>query len=177
MSAMTMSAPTQAATVAAYALGLALTLVLAGCLSPRRWWRRPTAGNLALAGGGTLAFGLLFCVLFAALMPARPRTADAMPLMTPMPAPVHASVEASAPARYRVIDDLNLRAAKATGAPRLAVLPPGTLVTPTGLADGDWLQIRARHKGRTVEGWASSLWLRRVDEGTVPVGDAAAGHN
>jgi|GEM_PF-1467153 len=173
MSAMTMSAPTQAATVAAYALGLALTLVLAGCLSPRRWWRRPTAGNLALAGGGTLAFGLLFCVLFAALMPARPRTADAMPLMTPMPAPVHAP----APARYRVIDDLNLRAAKATGAPRLAVLPPGTLVTPTGLADGDWLQIRAHYKGRTVEGWASSLWLRRVDEGAVPVGDAAAGDN
>jgi len=166
MSAMTLSAPTQAATAAAYALGLALTLVLAGCLSPRRWWRRPTAGNLALAGGGALAFGLLFCALFAALMPARPPTAGAMPLMAQMPALMHAP----APARYRVIDDLNLRAAKATGAPRLAVLPSGTLVTPTGLADGDWLQIRARHKGRTVEGWASSLWLRRVDEGAVPAG-------
>jgi hypothetical protein len=167
MTSMTMSAPTQAATAAAYALGLALTLVLAGCLSPRRWWRRPTAGNLALAGGGTLAFGLLFCVLFAAMMPARPLLAEAMPLATLPPPPVHA---APAP-RYRVIDDLNLRAAKATGAPRLAVLPPGTLVTPTGLADGDWLQIRARYKGRTVEGWASSLWLRRVDEGALPVGE------
>lgn len=162
-----MSAPTQAATVAAYLLGLALTLVLAGCLSPRRWWRRPTAGNLALAGGGTLAFGLLFCALFAALMPARHLAAEAAPLAMLPPAPVQA-----APAtRYRVIDDLNLRAAKATGAPRLAVLPPGTLVTPTGRADGDWLQIRARHRGRTVEGWASSLWLRRVDEGAL--GDAA----
>ena len=163
MSAMTMSAPTQAATAAAYALGLALTLVLAGCLSPRRWWRRPTAGNLALAGGGTLAFGLLFCLLFAALLPGR-RVAGASPLAAVYPpAPAHTM---PAP-RYRVIDDLNLRTAKATGAPRLAVLPPGTLVTPTGLADGDWLQVRARYQGRTVEGWASSLWLRRVDEAPV----------
>ena len=92
-----------------------------------------------------------------------------MPLAALVPAaPVHTM---PAP-RYRVIDDLNLRAAKATGAPRLAVLPAGTLVTPTGRVDGDWLQIRARHKGRTLEGWASSLWLRRVDEGPagqVPV--------
>lgn len=160
--AMTMSAPTPAATAAAYVLGLALTLVLAGCLSPRRWWRRPTAGNLALAGGGTLAFGLLFCVLFAALMPGRPPLAEALPLATLPPPPAHA--QAPGVARYRVIDDLNLRAGKATGAPRLAVLQPGTLVTPTGAVDGDWLQIRARHKGRMVEGWASSLWLRRVDE-------------
>jgi hypothetical protein len=67
--------------------------------------------------------------------------------------------------RYRVVDDLNLRAATATGAPRLAVLPAGTLVTRTGSADGDWWRVRARVKGRVVEGWASSLWLRRVDEG------------
>ena len=167
MSAMTMSAPTQAATAAAYALGLALTLALAGCLSPRRWWRRPTAANLALAGGGTLAFGLLFCMLFAALMPARPQPFAPAPLAMLPPAPVRAAL---AP-RYRVIDDLNLRTAKATGAPRLAVLPPGTLVTPTGRVDGDWLQIRARHKERMVEGWASSLWLRRVDEGAVPIDD------
>jgi hypothetical protein len=164
MSAMTMSAPTLAATAAAYVLGLALTLVLAGCLSPRRWWRRPTAGNLALAGGGTLAFGLLFCILFAARMPVRPRSAEPLPPAAVLPpAPVHTG----ASPRYRVIDDLNLRAAKATGAPRLAVLPPGTLVTPTGPVDGDWLRIRARLKDRTVEGWASSLWLRRVDEGAA----------
>ena len=160
---MGMSAPTQAATAAAYALALVLTLVLAGLLTPRRWWRRPTAGNLALAGGGTLAFGLLFCALFAALMPAPTPPAGLVPLAERLPPPPHAL---PAP-RYRVIDDLNLRAAKATGAPRLAVLPAGTLVTPTGLADGDWLQIRARIKGRSVEGWASSLWLRRVDEGAA----------
>jgi hypothetical protein len=167
MSAMTMSAPTHAATAAAYALGLALTLVLAGCLSPRRWWRRPTAGNLALAGAGTLAFGLLFCALFAALLPARPRPFEPAPLAALVPA---APAYAMPLPRYRVIDDLNLRAAKATGAPRLAVLPAGTLVTPTGMVDGDWLQIRARYKGRTLEGWASSLWLRRVDEGLASEG-------
>jgi hypothetical protein len=157
-----LSAPTGAATAVAYALGLALTLVLAGSLTPQRWWRRPTAGNLALAGGGTLAFGILFCFLFAALMPARSTgMADTPPFaVTLPPAPVHID---TAP-RYRVIDDLNLRAARATGARRLAVLPAGTLVTPTGALDGDWLQVRARVKGRPVEGWASSLWLRRVDE-------------
>ncbi len=165
---MAMSAPTQTATAAAYALGLVLTLVLAGCLSPRRWWRRPTAGNLALAGGGTLAFGLLFCVLFAAMMPSRRPLAEPDPLAVLPPPAVQAKPAHAAPApRYRVVDDLNLRAAKATGAPRLAVLPAGTLVTPTGRVDGDWLQIRARRKGRVVEGWASSLWLRRVDEGLV----------
>jgi hypothetical protein len=159
---MLMLAPTHTATAAAYALGLALTLVLAGCLTPHRWWRRPTAGNLALAGGGSLAFGVLFCLMFGALMPARPaRLAEPLPLAATLPpAPAHTM---PAP-RYRVIDDLNLRAARATGARRLAVLPAGTLVTPTGATDGDWLQVRARVKGQPVEGWASSLWLRRVDE-------------
>jgi hypothetical protein len=64
-----------------------------------------------------------------------------------------------------VVDDLNLRTARATGAPRLAVLPAGTLVTRSGAFDGDWWRVRARVRGREVEGWASSLWLRRVDEG------------
>jgi hypothetical protein len=136
--------------------GLVLTLVLAAWLTPRRWWRRPTAGNLALAGGGTLACGFLFASL--------------------LPTPVHSQAALQAPAfaamppqaapvlRYRVVDDLNLRMAKATGAPRLAVLPAGTLVTPLGRPDGDWLQVRASVRGKPVEGWASSLWLRRVDE-------------
>jgi hypothetical protein len=73
--------------------------------------------------------------------------------------------------RYRVVDDLNLRAAKATGAPRLAVLPAGTLVTRSGAADGDWLQVRARVRGHEVEGWTSSLWLRRIDEGGIDAKD------
>jgi hypothetical protein len=156
---------------AACGLGLVLTLVLAGWLTPRHWWRRPTAGNVALVGGGTLAFGALFAALFgaslAAILPAIvpatvPAAASPMPL-TAVAAP--ARVASAPPSRYRVVDDLNLRAAKATGAPRLAVLPAGTLVTPTGAADGDWWQVRARLGGRELEGWASSLWLRRVDEG------------
>jgi hypothetical protein len=149
-----MSASNHWALAAAYGLGLVLTLVLAAWLTPRRWWRRPTAGTLALAGGGTLAFGALFALLFSTLLPAAaPPAATATPLAV-----------AAQTTRYRVIDDLNLRAAKATGAPRLAVLPAGTLVTPTGAFDGDWWKVRARIQGEDVEGWASSLWLRRIDE-------------
>jgi hypothetical protein len=140
---------------AACGLGLALTLVLAAWLTPRRWWRRPTAANLALAGGGTLAFVFVLGALLPAELPAEPPALAAMP---PAPAPA---------LHYRVVEDLNLRAAKATGAPRLAVLPAGTLVLPTGAQDGDWLRVRASVKGKAVEGWASSLWLRRVDERRV----------
>jgi hypothetical protein len=158
-----MNASNHWALAAAYGLGLALTLVLAGCLTPRRWWRRPTAGTLALVGGGTLAFG----ALLAGLLPAAARPAAApVPLAAAVvPAPAMAAL------RYRVVDDLNLRAATATGAPRLAVLPAGTFVTRTGAADGDWWRVRARVKGREVEGWASSLWLRRIDEGAVGAKD------
>jgi hypothetical protein len=162
-----MSASTQWTTVAAHglalALGLVLTLVLARWLTPRRWWRRPTAGTLALVGGGTLAFG----ALFASLLPASAsRVAGPLPLAAAAPAPATPSRPALPPVQhYRVVDDLNLRAAKATGAQRLAVLPAGTVVTRTGATDGDWWQVRGRVRGREVEGWASSLWLRRVDEG------------
>jgi hypothetical protein len=154
--------------VAAFGLGLVLTLALASWLTPRHWWRRPTARNLALAGGGTLAFGALFAALFAAWFAALPpATSHAEPpasLTTAWPAPL---VPAAQALRYRVVEDLNLRAARATGAPRLAVLPAGTLVQRTGATDGDWWQVRARLKGRQVEGWTSSLWLRRVDERAV----------
>ncbi|MTV56510.1 SH3 domain-containing protein, partial [Massilia buxea] len=37
----------------AYLLALAITLVLAAFLTPRRWWRRPTARGLAVLGAGT----------------------------------------------------------------------------------------------------------------------------
>jgi hypothetical protein len=147
--------------VAAFGFALALTLVLACWLTPRRWWRRPTARNLALVGGGTLAFGILFTHSLAHLLVPR------VPAATPVPARPLALAAAQPAPRYRVIEDLNLRSAKATGAPRLAILPAGTLVEPTGALDGDWWQVRARLKGRQVEGWTSSLWLRRVDEGAV----------
>lgn len=156
MSAWPTSASSAWVLAAAYGLGLVLTLVLAALLTPRRWWRRPTAGTLALVGGGTLAFG----ALLAGLLPAAAR-----PVAAPVP---RAAALAPPPIpetlRYRVVDDLNLRTAKATGAPRLAVLPAGTLVTRSGAADGDWWRVRARLHGKEVEGWASSLWLRRTDE-------------
>jgi hypothetical protein len=162
-----MNASNDWALAAAYGLGLMLTLVLAAWLTPRRWWRRPTAGTLALAGGGTLVFGALFALLFATLLPAAaPPVAAASPLAVATPLAMPAITTRT---RYRVVDDLNLRAAKATGAPRLAVLPAGTLVTPTGAVDGDWWQVRARIKGGDVEGWASSLWLRRIGEGSAAV--------
>jgi hypothetical protein len=163
MSAWPMSASNHWALAAAYCLGLLLTLALAGWLTPRRWWRRPTAGTLALVGGGTLAFG----ALLAGLLPAAAR-----PVATPVPLAAMAEPPPNPDTlRYRVVDDLNLRASKATGAPRLAVLPAGTLVARTGAAEGDWWRVRARLKGREVEGWASSLWLRRVDEGVAGAED------
>ena len=43
-------------------------------------------------------------------------------------------------------------------------LRAGTVVSATGATDGDWWRVRARVDGRDVDGWASSLWLRRTDE-------------
>jgi Bacterial SH3 domain len=154
-----MNAPIHWPGAAACAAALVLTLVLAGLLTPRRWWRRPTVGTLALVGGGTLGFAMLFASLLPAAAP---------PAIAAAPLPPAAPVPAAPMLRYRVVDDLNLRAAKATGAPRLAVLPAGTLVVRTGAADGDWWRVRARLRGKDVEGWASSLWLRRIDEGAAP---------
>ncbi|KGF81974.1 hypothetical protein IA69_08520 [Massilia sp. JS1662] len=123
---------------------LAATLVLAAWCTPRAWWRRPNLRALAVVAGGTLGFGLLFC----ALLP---------------PAPVAvAAVSPAAGARYRVVDDLNLRSDRGVRAARMRVLPAGTIVSTTGATDGDWWRVRVEGSG--VEGWASSLWLRRTDE-------------
>ena len=69
--------------------------------------------------------------------------------------------------RYRVYDDLNLRAAKGTGARRIAIVPAGSVVTTTGIRDGDWWQVSARVGGKEISGWSSSLWLRRADEAAL----------
>ena len=34
----------------------------------------------------------------------------------------------------------------------------------TGRREGDWWQVRADVDGKSWQGWASSLWLRRADE-------------
>jgi hypothetical protein len=131
--------------------------VLAAWCTPRAWWRRPNLRALAVLAGGTAACGLLF----SALLPAAPVRA---PLTAAAAAP--AWVGGPAPgARYRVADDLNLREDRGVRAARMRVLPPGTIVSATGATDGDWWRVRTRVGGRDVEGWASSLWLRRTDEG------------
>ena len=142
--------------IAWYAAGLLLTLCLAAWLTPRSWWRRPNARALAVLVCGTALLGAMLHAVFGA------------------PASVHAAVVAAprsaadtpvAGERYRVRDDLNLRATVGVGAPRLAVVPAGALVTATGRHRGDWWQIRVELDGRHHEGWASSLWLRRRHEG------------
>jgi hypothetical protein len=138
-------------TVAIWGLAFALTLVLAAWCTPRAWWRRPNLRALAVLAGGTLGLGLLF----TSLLPAAP---------VPLPAAV-ASVGPAAGARYRVVDDLNLREDRGVRAARMRVLRAGTVVSATGATDGDWWHVRARVDGRDVDGWASSLWLRRTDEG------------
>ena len=141
-----------AMTIAAYAVGLILTLCLAAWLTPRAWWRRANARALVvLVCGTTLLGGLLHALL-------RPE-AQAQPLAVATPASVPV-----AGAHYRVRDHLNLRDDSGVSARRLAVVPAGTQVTATGLRKGDWWQVSATVGGRQVDGWASSLWLRRADE-------------
>lgn len=139
----------------AWCLAFALTLVLAAWCTPRAWWRRPNLRALGVLGGGTLALGLLFSALLppAPLAPVAARPA------------VVASIAPAPGARYRVVDDLNLREDRGVRAARMRVLPAGAVVSATGATDGDWWRVRARVDGRDVEGWASSLWLRRTDEG------------
>ncbi|MFS2218995.1 SH3 domain-containing protein [Telluria sp. Tellsp104] len=132
-----------------WAGALAATLVLASWCTPRAWWRRPNLRALAVVAGGTLGVGLLF----SALLPAAPE---------PVAAAVAVAAGPAAGARYLVVDDLNLREDRGVGAARMRVLRAGTVVSATGATDGDWWRVRV--EGGGVEGWASSLWLRRNDE-------------
>jgi hypothetical protein len=139
--------------------GAALLLTLCACawLTPRSWWRRPNARALGVLAAGTAAGGALLLALFGmpGTMPASVELAEAPLLANDVPV-------AGAP--YRVRDALNLRVAGGIGAERLLVVPGGARVIATGRRDGDWWQVRATLDGKDVEGWASSLWLRRADE-------------
>ncbi|GGC23213.1 SH3 domain-containing protein [Pseudoduganella buxea] len=140
----------------AYLLALAITLVLAAFLTPRRWWRRPTARGLAVLGAGTWAIGAL--LLPAVAVP------QAAPLPMPAPGAVVSAPRLPASGRpYRVYRDLNVRDGAGVGAPRLAVVPAGALVTPTGEREGDWWRVRYGAAPQHT-GWASSLWLRQAGE-------------
>lgn len=144
-------------TAAAYGAALIATLVLAAFLTPRTWWRRPNARALAVLAGGTVMIGSALAWL---LVPTP--TAQAAPLAA---APSAALQDAPEPGvRYRVFDDLNLRSSRSVGARRVGVVRAGGIVTATGAHAGDWWEISARIGGEEVRGWASSLWLRRLDE-------------
>lgn len=134
-------------TAAAYLIGLLLTLVLASMLTPASWWRRPNARAMAIVAAGTWGIGAML--------------AGAMPSARPRPIAIYEQ-----PVRdYQVFRALNLRDGTGTSARRVAVVPAGAIVAATGMREGDWWQVRAKVKGAQVTGWASSLWLRRADEG------------
>ncbi|SFU51009.1 SH3 domain-containing protein [Pseudoduganella namucuonensis] len=179
-------------TAAAYLAGLAMTLALASWLTPRAWWRRPTARGLAILAGGTWGAGSLLLALarptpptspapppeptapfVVAPMPTQPRTQlQAQPNARPHPqvgagSAVNSAGKAASVAivsEFRVHRALNLRAEPGVHAPRLGVVPAGATVTATGATDGDWWQIRTQAGGAERTGWASSLWLRRAAE-------------
>ena len=151
-----MNAWTQAA---AWAAALALTLALAAVLTPRAWWRRPNLRALAIVAGGTLGFATLFGLWSGHA--AAPAPVGAAPVLALQAVP-------AAGVRYRAVDQLNLRVGTGVGSPRLRVLDAGTIVTATGQAERDWWRVRTRVDGAELEGWASSLWLRRADEAGAP---------
>lgn len=140
--------------IAAYAVALAVTLVLARYATPRAWWRRANARALGIVAAGT--FGLGSALLWLG-QPAATANAAAL-------APAAAGDKPEAGARYVTWDALNLRTSRAVSAGRLGVVAAGASVTATGRTQGDWWELEARVDGRTVRGWASSLWLRRPDE-------------
>jgi len=131
---------------------LLLTLALSAWLTPRAWWRRANARALAVLVAGTGAFGTALW-WWAAPAGTAPQPEVAVHQEAPLPG-----------RSYRVADALNLRSAVGVGAARVAVLPAGSVVTATGSQDGDWWRVTAQVEGAAVEGWASSLWLRRADE-------------
>lgn len=157
-------------TIGAFALALALTLVLAAFLTPRAWWRRPNLAALAILASGTWGFGSLLLSLapapamaMAAMTNIEPSRAGVVPAAAGMP-----TAQPTAGRTYRVFEHLNLRAAGGTGTRRVAVVPPGALVTATGARAGDWWEVSASIKGERITGWVSSLWLRRADELSAP---------
>ena len=141
------------------AFGAALVLTLCACawLTPRAWWHRPNARALGVLAAGSVAGGALLLALFGVPLTLPPSVELAEAPLPTADVPV-------AGAHYRVRDALNLRVAGGIGAERLLVVPGGTRVIATGRRDGDWWQVRANLDGKHVEGWASSLWLRRADE-------------
>lgn len=150
--------------VAAYGAALVLTLCACAWLTPRAWWRRPNARALGVLGLGTVAGGTLLLAMMGQPVEApAPQLVQAAQAQTQLQKTDGIDLPVAG-ARYRVRDALNLRVAGGIGAERLLVVPAGARVEATGVRDGDWWQVRATVEGKEIEGWASSLWLRRTDE-------------
>lgn len=153
--------------ILAFGAALVATLVLAALLTPASWWRRPNLRALSFVVLGTWGIGLLLLGLTerSAIAAGMPALSAGMPALSAgLPAHAAGVPTHGAGVRYRVADDLNLRVGTGTGARRLATVPAGALVTATGARQGDWWKLRAEVNGQAVEGWSSSLWLRRADE-------------
>lgn len=160
--------------LAMYALAFAASLVLAAFLTPRHWWRRPNLKALAVLVAGTWGLG----AMLLAFVPERAEARPAAPLQAIPAIPVTPALPAQV--SYRVHEDLNLRAAAGTGARRLALVPAGATVTTTGAREGDWWQVRTRGEEAAspeIEGWVSSLWLRRAEEARTRRGRSRAGRD
>ena len=138
--------------VGAFGLALLATLTLAAFCTPAHWWRRPTARNALILVGGTWALGSVLLHL----APAAHGVARAHQQAASN------KVDAIGGRRFRAHDDLNLRVGTSVNAARIAIVPAGTLLTASGLREGDWWQVGTQVGGRPLMGWVSSLWLRRA---------------
>ena len=154
----------------AFAAGLAITLFLAAYLTPHQWWRRANARALLIMVVGAWGFGSLILYAAQGTRPVAAGTlegsADRAPAATPTAAsaPARLSPEITAGLPFQVHRDLNVRVAAGVHAARLITVPAGATVTPTGMREGDWWEVKASANGREHKGWVSSLWLRRGGE-------------
>ncbi|WP_426113653.1 SH3 domain-containing protein [Massilia sp. PWRC2] len=146
---------------AIFAAAFVLTLALASVCTPAHWWRRPNLKAITLVAAGSWGIG-------SALLALAPPTTAPAPAQLAGQAAARSAAASTPPTyqrtSYRAFDDLNLRASASIDGARLALVPAGATVTTTGVRAGDWWQVRASIGQRQLDGWVSSLWLRRAEE-------------
>lgn len=182
-----------------YLLGFLVAVGALGMITPRSQWRRVTLVGVLTVGGLTWILGTAAQAAFHALGGQRwaydtvislrdgagklewlevtgARELDALlaqrQMLLPAPAPAAPEPVAATPVgqepsgSYRVAHRLNLRTGPGTQHERLSTLPREAVVQFVGPREGDWWRLRAPNG---QEGWASSLWLRRMGEGLPTV--------
>lgn len=177
-----------------YLLGFLVAVGTLGMITPRSQWRRVTLVGVLTVGGLTWILGIAAQAAFHAVGGQRwaydtvislrdgqgaiewlevpgARELDALLAQRQMlvhapaaaPEPVTATPIGQEPSgSYRVAHRLNLRTGPGTQHERLSTLPREAVVQFIGPREGDWWHLRAPNG---QEGWASSLWLRRMGEG------------